>query len=568
MSKEATVNRLTCHIPGLLGCLAAVAVLTACTSGAPSNSTSASQPASGGASVSGGTATIDMASAPDSLDPQYGYTVEAGEADWITYTPLLTYAHANGEAGTQIIPGLATALPTVSDGGKTYTLTLRSGLKFSNGTPVVASDFSYAVKRMLKLNWGGDSFFTQTVVGASAYLNGKTDSISGITTNNATGQIAIQLTAPYGAFDNLLAFPSVAPVPAGTAMTNLPTNPPPGVGAYVIKDVIPNQSFELVKNPLFAGFHIPGIPTGYLSTIKVDIITTTTTEAEQVLDNQADNFDAADTVPAALLSQINSRAGNRFSLEPVETTYYFFLNQSKPPFNNKLAREAVNIAINRQAFQRLAGGTINPGCYLLAAGLVGHPSRPCPWGTLDSANVTQAKRLIKQAGLAGAPVTVYGEQVAPVEQWVEYYAGVLQSIGLNATIKFVDGSTYFPTVGSRAADPQTGYSAWSEDFPNPVDFYLLVNANSIQPIGNRDRSYVDDPHIQSELAKLDVVPAAQLQSVASEWSALDYYVASQADEAVFGYGTAPKFFSSRINFSAAVFSPIWYNDWSTWQLSG
>ena len=555
------------RISGLLGCVAAAAVLAACSNGASSNATGASQPASGGASVNGGTATIDMASAPDSLDPQYGYTIESGEADWITYTPLLTYAHANGEAGTQVIPGLATALPVVSNGGKTYTLTLRSGLKFSNGAPVVASDFTYAVERMLRLNWGGDSFFTQTVAGASAYLNGKASSISGITTDNSTGRITIQLTAAYGAFDNLLAFPAVAPVPAGTAMTNLPTDPPPGVGAYVIKDVIPNQSFELVKNPLFAGFHIPGIPAGHLSTIKVDIVTNTTTEAEEVLDNQADNFDAGDTIPTALTSQITSQAGSRFSLQPVETTYYFFLNQSKAPFNNKLAREAVNLAVDREAFDRLAGGTINPGCYLLATGLVGHPTKACPWGTLNSANVAQAKSLIKQAGLVGAPVTVYGEQVAPVEQWVEYYTGVLNSIGLKATIKFVDGSTYFPTVGSKTADPQTGYSAWSEDFPNPVDFYLLVDANSIQPVGNRDRSYVDDPHIQSELAKLDLVPTSQLQSVASQWSALDYYVASQADEVVFGYGTAPKFFSNRINPSTAVFSPIWYNDWSTWQLS-
>jgi peptide/nickel transport system substrate-binding protein len=560
------VTRLARTPRRFAACAALSALLVAFLAACGSSSNSPSQSSSNSAST-GGTATVDMASAPDSLDPQYGYTIEAGEADWIVYTPLLTYAHANGEAGTQVIPGLATGLPVVSNGGKTYSLTLRSGLKFSNGTPVKASDFTYAVERMLKLNWGGDSFFTQTIVGASAYLDGKASSISGITTDDANGKITIQLTAPYGAFDNLLAFPSVAPVPAGTPMANQPTNPPPGVGAYIIKDVIPNQSFELVKNPLFAGFHIPGIPTGYLNTIKVSIVSNTTTEAEQVLDNQVDNFDAGDTIPAALMGQIKSQAADRFSLKPVETTYYFFLNQSKAPFNNKLAREAVNIAVNREAFQRLAGGTINPGCYLLAAGLVGHPTNPCPWGTLDSSDVAKAKSLIQQAHLAGAPVTVYGEQVSPVEQWVEYYASVLKSIGFNVTIKFVDGSTYFPTVGSKTADPQTGYSAWAEDFPNPVDFYLLVNANSIQPIGNRNRSYVDDPHIQSELAKLDVVPTSQLQSVASQWSALDYYVASQADELVFGYGTAPEFFSDRIDVSRAVFSPIWFNDWSTWQLN-
>ena len=60
---------------------------------------------------------------------------------WDTYMPLLTYAHADGAAGTRLIPGLARALPKISDGGRTYTLFLRPGLEYSDGTPVRASDF-------------------------------------------------------------------------------------------------------------------------------------------------------------------------------------------------------------------------------------------------------------------------------------------------------------------------------------------------------------------------------------------------------------------------------------------
>ena len=69
-----------------------------------------------------------------------------------TYLPLLTYAHANGEAGTEVVPALAESLPKISEDGKTYTLTLRKGLKYSDGTPVKASDFTASVERMFKLN--------------------------------------------------------------------------------------------------------------------------------------------------------------------------------------------------------------------------------------------------------------------------------------------------------------------------------------------------------------------------------------------------------------------------------
>ena len=75
---------------------------------------------------------------PQSLDPGKDYTTQGSETNWLVYTGLTTYTHASGKAGGQLIPGLATALPTITDGGKTYTVTLRKGLKYSNGAPVKA----------------------------------------------------------------------------------------------------------------------------------------------------------------------------------------------------------------------------------------------------------------------------------------------------------------------------------------------------------------------------------------------------------------------------------------------
>ncbi len=90
----------------------------------------------------GGTLTGSYASFPDYLDPTISYTAEGWTAMYSTYLPLLTYAHASGAAGSKVVPALAESLPKVTDGGKTYTLTLRKGLKYSDGTPVRASDFT------------------------------------------------------------------------------------------------------------------------------------------------------------------------------------------------------------------------------------------------------------------------------------------------------------------------------------------------------------------------------------------------------------------------------------------
>ena len=72
-----------------------------------------------------------------------------------------------------------------------------------------------------------------------------------------TGKITIQLTQPYGAFLNVLSFPSAGLVPTGTKMSNLSNDPPPGVGPYMIKDVVPNRSWTLQRNPAWTSSTIP-----------------------------------------------------------------------------------------------------------------------------------------------------------------------------------------------------------------------------------------------------------------------------------------------------------------------
>lgn len=546
-----------------LAILLAVAV-AACGGGNNKSSTSANAGASAGSGKEGGTVTVLMGTAPDFLDPQLGYTTQAAEPDWISYTPLLTYQHAGGTAGGTLIPGLATGLPTVSADGKTYTMTMRKGLTFSNGTPVKASDFKYTIERAIKLNWGGKSFFTNYIAGASAYDTGKASTISGITTDDATGKITVTLTQPYGAFANVLAFPSAGIVPSGTPMKNLSSSPPPGVGPYMITASVPNRSFTLKRNTRFGSFGIPGIPTGHVDTVQVNIVSNTQSEAQQVLSNQADVFDPGDTLPPALLPQIQSQASDRFSREPIPSTFYFFLNTTKPPFNNAMARQAVNYAIDRQAMVRLASGFLKPTCFFLPEGIVGHPTSSCPYG--EGPNLSKAQQLVKQAGLAGTAVTVWGEQRSPRREYVDYYTDLLNKIGFKATEKIVSDTVYFPTIGNAKTDPQTGFADWIQDFPNPSDFYLLMDARTIQPTNNENFSKVNDPHIQQQLNKLNPVPATKLSSVASDWTSLDEYTAKQAYVAVYGSESLPKFFSNRLNFGAAVFHPTYLNDWTTFQL--
>jgi peptide/nickel transport system substrate-binding protein len=81
---------------------------------------------------------------------------------WETYIPLLTYVHPGGSAGTKMVPGLARGMPKIGDGGRTYTLYLREGLRYSDGSPVRASDFPATIERVLEMNSPGTPFYTES----------------------------------------------------------------------------------------------------------------------------------------------------------------------------------------------------------------------------------------------------------------------------------------------------------------------------------------------------------------------------------------------------------------------
>jgi peptide/nickel transport system substrate-binding protein len=126
-------------------------------------------------------------------------------------------------------------------------------------------------------------------------------------------------------------------------------------------------------------------------------------------------------------------------------------------------------------------------------------------------------------------------------------------------------ATYFTTIGNLKLNPQTGFADWNQDFPNPIDFYLLVQSTAIQPTNNENFGQVKDAHIDSTSAKLGQTPSAKLNSIAAQWQALDTYTAQKAYIGMFGYQTFPAFTSNRISQNY-VFHPLYGWDYSSFQL--
>jgi peptide/nickel transport system substrate-binding protein len=530
------------------------------TSGGGSTSANTSgEDAAGG--KSGGTLLGYYTSSPDYMDPALSYTQDGWTAMWNVYTPLLTYKHAEGAEGATLIPGLAEAMPEISADGLTYKLKLRQGLKFSDGTPVKASDFEHSIKRVLNLESGGSAFYL-SIVGAEDYVKaGKPNGdISGITADDQTGDITIKLTGKNGSFNYILAMNFAGIVPGDTPFKNMTTDPPPGVGPYKLTSSVPNRGFTLEKNADFASYKIPEVPLGKMDKIDIKIVKNQQRQTDDVLQNKVDWL--LDPPPADRLREVTDKAKGRFEPYVTNSTYYVFMNQRVAPFDDEKVREAVNYGLDKRALQRIFGGLLAPSCNFLPPGMKGYEKvEPCPYGDPTQApDIEKAKALIKEAGAEGTEVTVWGNDEDPSKPVTEYVADAMTNIGLKATPKIVEGSVYFQTIGNQKTKAQAGFANWFQDYPAPSNFMFLINGKSIQNTNNQNFGNVDDPEINKLINTSDINP--DIDTVAPDYAKADQLAVDRAYIAPYGNRELTKLVSDKVDFSTVVAQPVYQTDFS------
>lgn len=502
-----------------------------------------------------------ITSFPDSLDPALAYSSDAWQALWLIYTPLLTYAHAEGAKGATLIPGAATSLPRISSDGRTYRLTLRRGLKYSDGQAVKASDFAHTIKRILNLESVGTSFF-QKIVGAEGYIKaGKPNGdIAGIKTDDRAGSITIRLTEPDGSFSNVLAMDYAGLVPSSTPFSNQTKHPPPGIGPFKLANVRVNRGYDLVKVP---GFTLPGVPKPKLDRISISVIKNRGRQTQDTIRNDLD-YMADPPAPDQLASVRDRFEGKRYKEFVTNSTYFFFLNHRTPPFDKKAVREAVNYAVDERALVKIYGGLFEPSCNFLPPALKGYRKiAPCPYGDPDQPpNLARARQLIKQAGVRGMTVRVYGNDEPEPKDAVEYLADVLTQIGLKGKPQIVAGEAYFGAVSSQKTKAQIGFANYFEDFPRPSNFFALVDGASISQTNNLNFGNIDDPKINATLARAN--RNANVDAVADDYAAVDRRLIDEADLVPYGNRKLSVFVSDRINFEdCTVWHPVYNLDFAS-----
>jgi ABC-type oligopeptide transport system substrate-binding subunit len=445
--------------------------------------------ASGKADAKGGTLRIDSQSDFDYVDPALSYFTHVWQVEHVTCEKLLGFQDKEGEAGTRPSPQLATGMPAVSKDGKTYTFTIRPGLKFSSGQALNAAAFVYAWNRAMnpKMQSPAQSFM-DVIVGAQAVFDGKAQTASGLKAIGAN-KVQIKLTKVAPDFLSRMTMPFFCPLPVGTPVVPEGIDAPvPGTGPYYIKEWTKKRSAVIARNPNYKGTRAAN----------VDQITYTfgNTPAATRLRLENDEVDLGG-VPATAAAELVQKYGlnkGRFYIRKNLVFWYLAMNHDQPLFkgNDKL-KQGLNHALDRPAMVRqhgfLGGGRTDQ---VLPVGMPGYKD----WNiySLKGANPTKGKQLATGA-LRSAKATMYtfNSSFGPtVAQVVQFNA---KQIGLDVEIKQFDRVVEHEKMSVRGEAFDIGLEGWGADYPDPSNFInvLLLGDDNIRPDHNQNVSYFNYP---------------------------------------------------------------------------
>ncbi|MFJ5639650.1 ABC transporter substrate-binding protein [Streptomyces sp. NPDC093223] len=464
----------------------------------------------------GGTVTYELSDVPDSFDPGNTYYAYMYNFSRLYARPLMTFQPGAGSKGNTLVPDLAASKGAPSDGGKTWTYKLRSGLKYQDGTAITSKDVKYAVERsnfardVLSL---GPNYFQQFLVGGDKYKGPYKDKsakgLASIETPDDT-TIVFHLKQAFQEFDYLVSAPQTAPVPQ--AKDN---------GVDYVKNIVSSGSYQfqsyedgkqavLVRNKNWDAKTDPlrkQLPDKIVVNLKVN----PETVDKDVL--AGDAIDLGGTgVQAATQAQVLTDSAKKAN---TDNTYggrlvYMAINTKLKPFDNVACRKAVELAIDKVSVQTAEGGPIRGdiASTVLPPDIPGYSKSDVYATTGGKGDVAKAKEQLKACGKTSINTNITARSDRPQE--IDAATAIINSlkkVGINATLKQYPSGKYFTDyagVPNFANKQNVGLMMmqWGADWPSGYGFLQqILNGQAISQSGNTNLSQYDNKSVNDLLAK-------------------------------------------------------------------
>ncbi len=404
------------------------------------------------------------------LDPVFN---DANVDIWIL-TNLYDTLFLPTDDGKDVQPGLATAWKA-SDDGLSYTITLRTDVKFSDGTPMTAEDVKWSLDRAANPKNGIWNFLLASV-----------DSIAVA----APDTITIKLKQPDPVLIKTLATFNTAILPqkayeAAPGATDEEkakafAEHPIGTGPFKFVSWERNVSMKLERNANYWRKDASGNQLPYLDGIE---FVTIPDDATRILKLQAGEVDGAEFIPYARVAELKADPNLKMELFPSTKVTYLTMNVrptfkdgAKNPMSDPKVRQAMNYAIDKDALIKIVTFDVAKPMISFMSSVTPYNSGTGPVFPFDQA---KAKALLAEAGYAdGLDVSCLalagGADDAAILSTIQQ---MWSQVGIRLSIEQVDNATR--TDRYRAGDFQMRTGSWTDDIadPNEITSYFAYFPN-------------------------------------------------------------------------------------------
>ena len=408
---------------------------------------------------------------PESLDPHKTSTINEHNILLNLFEGLMVL-----DPSGNVAPGVAESFQ-VSEDGLTYTFRLRASARWSNGEPVTAADFVYSLRRIEDPKTHSQyAEVLYPIKNAQEVNTGKAALTElGVAAVDArTVQITLKAPTPY--FLQLLTHQTSLPVNEKAVTRfgeewlkpgNMVSN-----GAYKLDDVKPNSHIRIVKNP------------NYWDAAKVTIDAVVFDPSEDnaaVLKRyRAGEFDILRGLPNDQLGWLRQNMPKELHIAPYAGVYYYTMNTTKPPFNDRRVRLALSMAINREILvEKITGAGELPAYGFVPDGTANYTPRRVPWRTMSQAErEAAAQKLMSEAGY-GPNKPLQFQLTYNTSENHKRIAIALAAMWkkVNVSVELVNSEFKVQLNNMRIGNFQMGRAGWIADY-NDAQSYLFLSQTS------------------------------------------------------------------------------------------
>ncbi|MFG2023915.1 ABC transporter substrate-binding protein [Streptomyces sp. NPDC048825] len=473
---------------------------------------------------SGGTINVYMQSDLSHMDPGQIYVSDAGQFANLVHRGLTNFQE-DKNGNLTVVGDIATDSGQSSDGGKTWTYKLKSGVKDEDGNVITSKDVRHTIERQYsKVIFDGPTY-VQTWLSGADYRKDLPDGPykgkhlpDSVLETPDDETVIFHFNQARPDLPQALAMAGYAIVPEKQDTKEKYDKAPAALGPYKISEYKAGKSLKLVKNTNWD----PKTDSVRHQYVDGYNFTTTIDQASQTKRLIADQGEAknaiqwTDPVDTAQIQDVVTKpAVNKRTIKGYQP-YVWQMSFNLDKIKDKKIRDAITYAIPAQAMVQADGGRYGGEIAggLFAPTLPGFDAKYDPYGKLKKPNgdLAKAKELIKEAGVKEGTKLTYAYSNSPRGQAQQVIIkDALGKIGFDVQVKEIDRATFYEQIGKLKNPYDLYMTGWGQDWPSQSTVVTPVYDGTQIADGAPNYSHINDPQVNKlieEALKLEPAQAA------------------------------------------------------------